>query len=85
MKALPPLIRGFAREFLRCKECRQVYHHDYQPYSIGNPITWTPCGHSIGHRYGMNCDRITEDEYLRAIGAKPAPAPNPLFDMESCL
>lgn len=64
LKALlkqPP--QGFVLEWKKCCECGKVYRHVYQPYSLSNPITWTPCGHSNGHQ-GLNCDTIPLEEAI---------------------
>ena len=74
-----PAFQGFVREWRQCRDCKAVYAHDYQPYSIGNPMRWTPCGHSVGYR-DLNCDTITEaqaDKYFAArarVEARGAPA-----------
>lgn len=67
---IEPPVGGFARKWLQCRECKKVYAYDYTPFGIGNPITWTPCGHSLGHRYNLNCDEVTPREaveYFRTI------------------
>lgn len=69
MKArrLPRLARGMVRQFIRCRECGRPYFYDYQPFSLGNPLLATPCGHSIGAPSGdrLNAYRITPSEFYR--------------------
>lgn len=39
-----------------------MYYRDYVPYSLSNPVIWTHCGHSLGHR-DYNLEDITEAKY----------------------
>lgn len=63
---LPPPIKGFKRKFVQCKQrgCGRVYYQDYVPYSLGMPVMWTHCGHSIAHR-DYNLRDITEAVFHR--------------------
>ena len=67
-------LTGFEREWWKCRECGRVYAFDYQPYSIGNPMRWTKCGHGPGHR-DLNCDMVTEADarayYLQKVEGPP--------------
>jgi hypothetical protein len=61
-------LRGYHRQWLRCRTCQRVTHHDYVPYSFSNPIMILPCGHGLTERdYGA--DEISADE-ARAVIAK---------------
>lgn len=71
MTSIPPLPSGYKREWLRCRKCRRVYHFDFIPFSLSNPVRWTGCGHDEGRR-DLNCDTITEGEARDALGLAPA-------------
>lgn len=65
----PPPLSGNAIKWLQCRDCKQVFRYEYLPYSLSNPITWTTCGHSTGHR-DLNCDEVSEqvaDAYFRKM------------------
>jgi len=81
-----PPSRGDTREWRKCRDCAKVFSYDYLPYSIGNPMRWTPCGHSLGHR-DLNCDTIDEEEantYLEAIEAANYEPSVPTFKRSPC-
>lgn len=63
---LPPVSKGYRRNFVQCKQldCDRVYTWDYVPYSLSNPVVYTECGHSIGHR-DHNLREITEAAFHR--------------------
>lgn len=66
---IDPVSPGFERQWLRCRTCQRVYHYDYQPFSLSNPILWTQCGHAGGRR-DLNCDRISESEALDSLASQ---------------
>ena len=68
----PKVLRGYKRQWLRCKTCLNVAYMDYLPYSFSNPLAYTPCGHGIGER-SMGCEAIPEKEALRIILRKQLP------------
>jgi len=44
----PPIPAGnYNRLWLRCPRCSRYQYRDYVPYSIGNPILTTACGHGF--------------------------------------
>jgi hypothetical protein len=58
-----PPSQGFELLWKRCRECGRIYRYVHQPHSLANPIRWTPCGHSIGHR-DLNCDELPVEEAI---------------------
>ncbi len=42
---LPPVERGYRRQWNICTRCGQVCYRDFVPYSLSNPIIIMPCGH----------------------------------------
>jgi hypothetical protein len=69
----PPPPRGEKVCWKKCRTCGEVYRHTYLPYSFRNPVLWTHCGHSTGHR-DLNCDDITEaeaDRFFRKRAGNP--------------
>lgn len=63
---VPPISKGFERQWLRCRECGRVQFYDYQPYSLSRPILVTACGHGAALA-DLGCDRITADEAIVSL------------------
>jgi hypothetical protein len=56
--------RGYVRQWLRCKTCSAVFFQDYIPYSLSNPITWLPCGHTPLGQRDLGARTIPESEAM---------------------
>jgi hypothetical protein len=63
---IPKVSEGYKRQWIKCNKCHMAFYYDYIPYSLSNPITWTPCGHSLGHR-DLNATRISEKESKKLL------------------
>jgi hypothetical protein len=63
---IPPIAKGYKRQWLRCRRCQRVQFYDYVPYSLSNPIMTTACGHGATER-DLGCDSISADEALVAL------------------
>jgi hypothetical protein len=69
--SIKPVMKGYERQWVKCRKCGRVAHYDYVPYSLSNPIMTMPCSHGTGER-DMGATRITADEALVEIArAKP--------------
>ncbi len=66
MTKIPPVMKGYNRQWLKCRTCANVAYYDYVPYSLSNPIRWTPCGHGYAER-DLGSDLITADEALSLL------------------
>lgn len=44
---VPPIEKGYQRQWCRCNECGMLQYYDYVPYSLSNPITVSACGHDF--------------------------------------
>lgn len=66
--AIQPILRGYKRQWLRCRRCKRVQFYDYKPFSLSNPIMTTACGHGAAER-DMGCDRISDEEAMAARAA----------------
>jgi ribosomal protein S10 len=66
---------GMQRQWVKCRECGQVQYYDFIPYSLGNPVMVSSCGHGTGQK-DMNCERITEVQAMFELSVKqPVPSP----------
>lgn len=54
-----PLIGGYDRQWIQCKECSWVGYYDYIPYSLATPIMSMKCGHDF---YSKKHHRLTVEE-----------------------
>lgn len=63
---LPPVRKGYARAFKRCKQkgCGRVSYYDYVPFSLSRPIMTTVCGHGAT-MCDYDLEDVTEAEWHR--------------------
>lgn len=67
---IKPPLPGYKRDWVRCNSCASVYHRDYVPYSLSNPVLALPCGHGVGMPLYRASTTITEEEALDEIARK---------------
>lgn len=60
---IPPVAKGYQRQWIRCRTCGVVMFYDFVPFSLSNPIRTTTCGHGLAER-DLGCDPISADEAL---------------------
>lgn len=63
-------VRGYKRQYVRCKECKNVAYYDYIPFSLSNPVMTQPCGHGLTLRPNEKWDYISEEEGLKAMSSR---------------
>lgn len=63
-KVISKVPKGYIRQWVRCKRCKGVFHYDYRPYSLANPIMTMPCGHDF---YSSNTVDIAADEAILTL------------------
>lgn len=59
-------VKGFKRQWVRCRDCGRVSHYDFQPFSLSDPIRTLPCGHGSGERFSRAVLNISAREWLAA-------------------
>lgn len=62
-----PILTGYARAWVKCRECKTVAYYDYIPHSLGNPIKTLPCGHGAALAWRDAVEYITADDAIVAI------------------
>lgn len=67
IKNVPPISKGYVRQWVRCKRCGRVAYRDYVPFSLSNPILTMPCGH---WPFDDVTEEITEAEATEALSPR---------------
>lgn len=58
---IPPVAKGYQRQWLRCRICRSEQYYDFIPYSLSNPILVGVCNHDVRR----DMDYIDESELTK--------------------
>jgi hypothetical protein len=67
---IPPVKKGYNRQWVKCKECGAPSYYDYVPYSLSNPIKILPCGHGLTEKFSKTVYFIDADEAMRLLKPK---------------
>ncbi len=67
MPKIKPPHKGYERQWVECKRCKQVSYYDFVPYSIGNPIKILPCGHNVTQMWNDSVNNISADEAIAQL------------------